>query len=290
LRIFSTAYFVKDDESTVPLAVTSAPIILGKRLFGIVITFRDITKEKEVDKAKSNFVSIASHQLRTPLTGIRWLLETVLKKGHLNMWQMEFLNDALKSNNRMIGLVNNLLNLSRLDTGSIAIQPEDIELIKFINGILRDYKIMAKGGGKKLELKTKIKRLHINCDPQLLTQIVANLLSNAIKYTHKNTVVSVAIKHVNEFVDISVQDRGIGVSKEDQARLFTKFFRTEDAVRTSTAGSGLGLYIVKRILDAIGGKISFSSVPDKGSIVTFSLPIKGVKKKAGEKSIIGWRS
>ena len=287
-RIFSNDFFVRSDGSEMPLATTTAPIFLGTKLFGIVITFRDITKEREVDRAKSEFVSIASHQLRTPLTGIRWLIEAVLKKGHLTVWQMEFLQDALQSNNRMIRLVNDLLNLSRLETGAISIKPKEINLVDFLNDMVRDYKAVAEESQKTLILKSDINKSMVSCDPQLLNQVVANLISNAIKYTRPKTKVTVYLKNIHDKVNIAVEDKGIGIPEDDQKHLFTKFFRSEQAIKMSTSGSGLGLYIVKKILESLGGEIHCSSTEGKGSVFEFSIPRHGMEKK-GSKGLVGWK-
>jgi len=249
--------------------------------------YTDITERKAIDRAKNEFVSLASHQLRTPLTGIKWLVQAVLKRGGLNEWQVEFLEDAIKSNDRMIGLVNDLLNISRLEAGAVAVEPKKTDLSAFLKELVREAEIDSSKKAQKIQFKKPRQKIIIPLDQQLIGQVITNLLSNAIKYSDANKNITVTLKGREKEVDISVADQGIGLTKNDQSKLFTKFFRSEKATKISTTGSGLGLYIVKKILDSSGGKIRYDSVPGRGTTFTITLPRKGMASRKGKKTLIG---
>jgi len=246
----------------------------------------DITERKEIDRAKTEFVSLASHQLRTPLTGIKWLIQAVLKKGSLNKWQIDFLQDALKSNDRMVMLVSDLLNISRLEAGVVGVAPQKTDITNFIDEIIKEVKVDVSLKQQKIQFKKPKQKIAIALDRELIGQVITNLFSNASKYSNNKTTIIVSMKKLKDEVEISVRDQGIGLSKDDQGKLFDKFFRSDQASRMDTKGSGLGLYIVKKILDAHGGKIKVSSKSGKGSTFTITLPLKGPSHKKGAKELI----
>jgi len=251
---------------------------------------RDITREKEIDKMKTEFVSVASHQLRTPLTAIKWYVEEIYngELGKLNKDQKDYLKQILESNERMIRLVNDLLNVSRLESGRVTIEPTPTDLIGLINSIISECVVLAKARNCELKfIKPKTKLPEINIDPSLIRQVVNNLMSNAIKYSKVGGGKSLVIVELSKKppnVIISVKDEGIGIAKEHQHRVFDKFFRADNAIKSETEGTGLGLYIAKMIVEDSGGKIWFKS-NDQGTTFTFSLPLAGSKERKGEKSL-----
>ena len=240
----------------------------------------------EVDKAKSEFVSLASHQLRTPLTGIKWLLQEIFRKGGLSDIQIEYLDDAMNSNDRMINLVNDLLNVSRLETCTIQAVSTKVDLFEFIHPIIREASILSKETGRILQFHMSDPKIEVILDSQLIGQVITNLLSNAIYYTDKGKTIIISAEKKGKKAIIKVQDEGIGISKEDQKKLFKKFFRAKAAAKRSTTGSGLGLYIVGKILEVCSGTIECSSEEGKGTTFTVSLPLKGPVNKASEKTLI----
>lgn len=284
--VYLKTIYKKPSGLSTPLATTIAPIIHDGKATGLVATFRDITKEKEVDDAKSEFVSLASHQLRTPLTAIKWILEELMRNPSLSKHQLEYLRDAMKSNSRMISLVNDLLNVSRLETGSISVDSIETDVTTTINQLIKEAKPLFNKKKQKLEFLKPSQKIKIEIDPQLLSQVVGNLISNAIKYSDDNSTIKIKLKKEKTGISIMVVDQGIGVPKEQQHRLFQKFFRTGEAVRRSTSGSGLGLYIVKKVIDAMHGKISFESVENEGTSFSMSFPLKGPTIKGDVKKLI----
>jgi signal transduction histidine kinase len=267
-------------------ALASISPIIGEN--GLVRFFvgieRDITKLKEVDRAKTEFVSLASHQLRTPLTAIKWNAEIVLEE-ELSSEVKEYVTQIYQSNERMIDLVNALLNVSRIDMGTFAIDPKEfnpLELVESVIGEL-EFEIVS----KKLKIKKNFNAEinSINTDQKLLRIIVQNLLSNAIKYTNEKGKVAIEIKKDGDCLNFSVSDSGIGIPKKQQARIFSKLFRAENAVESVSDGTGLGLYVTKAVVEQLGGKINFKSIEKKGTTFFFSLPIKGIKKKEGNREL-----
>lgn len=254
-----------------------------KEVVGGVITLHDITHLKEVDRMKTEFVSIASHQLRTPLTSIRLFTE-MLQDLELGEEASEYLGDIHTSTLRMIGLVNNLLNVSRLEAGRLKIEPVATELNGFVHNVIRDVIDWADQFDMAIDFRSQEDEILVEVDTDLLHQVLQNLLTNAVKYTKKEGgVIDVWIEEDQLYYTIAVKDEGIGITKEDQDRMFEKFFRTDYAIKKEADGNGLGLYICKRIMEAAGGKIWFDSIFRKGSTFYVSIPRDGMRRKQGQK-------
>ena len=254
---------------------------------GCVVVFRDITKEREIDKAKSEFVSLASHQLRTPLTSIGLYSEMLLKEevGKLNKEQKKYLNEIYRGNYRMVDLVNALLSVSRLDAGIFDINAKPVDVKSIANSILKDAAKDIKKKNLKLTKRYAKNIEKINLDQKLMRIIFQNLISNSIKYTPKNGKINISIKKENNSILIAVSDSGYGIPKDQQSKIFTKMFRADNIINKDTSGTGLGLYIVKSIVDKSGGKIWFESEENKGSSFYVSFPLSGMKSKFRKKSL-----
>lgn len=247
---------------------------------------RDITKEKEIDKAKSEFVSVASHQLRTPLSAISWYSEMLLAgdAGKLNKTQYSFLKEIYRGNQRMTELVTSLLNVSRLELGTFAVEPSSQSLQLLVEEAIKEMRQTIKA--KKLTITTKYAKLKdIKLDKKLMFMVLQNLLSNAVKYTPNGGKVALEILHEPPYAVLKIVDTGMGIPEEQQSKIFGKLYRATNAIEQATEGTGLGLYIAKQIVDATGGKISFTSKLNKGTIFTVQIPLKGMKVKTGEKKL-----
>lgn len=283
--IEGTYYFIRKDKSTFPMALIVTPIKLGGKIIGALDIFRDIAREMEIDRAKSEFVSLASHQLRTPLGVIKWYLEALENENYLQkapQQTKEYFDQIYISNERILSLVSDLLSVSRIEQGRVKNVPKSVDIIQLVKELLEQMQIVA--SKKKIDLSLtiqdrKIPPLYI--DNLRFNEVIENLISNAIEYTLSSGTIDVVVKKVDEMLFISVKDSGIGISETDQKRLFTKFFRSDKAISHNPEGSGLGLYVVKSYVEGWGGKIAVESAEGKGSTFTVSLPISQKKETIG---------
>lgn len=252
-----------------------APVLDEKNvnLLGFVGIEWDITKEKEVDQAKTEFVSLASHQLKNPLTVIRLYTNLILeqKLGKLVGRQKKALNQIKSANERMINLVNSLLNISRIELGRLTGKPELIKIASLTQNIFKELKPQIEK--KAIIFKEKHpKHLTIRQDPNLLTIILQNLVSNAVKYTPKAGKVIFKTSLSNGNLKFEVTDTGYGIPKKEQGKMFTKLFRASNIQEKEPEGNGLGLYLVKLVVDKLKGKIWFKSRENKGTTFYVTLP------------------
>ena len=264
-----------------PVAVTVSPIVLNNQPIGAVEVFRDITQEQEIDRMKSEFISIASHQLRTPLTAIKtyaYLLSSGYR-GDLNDEQQEFMKIILSSIERMNELINILLDVSRIEAGKIHIVLKETNVHDLVKEIIDGLKTEA--DNKQIDIKLKSQKLPIiaTVDQILTAEVISNLLTNAIKYTPPSGKITVSISEKNDDLIIKVKDNGYGIPKPIQDQIFTKFFRADNIRHREPSGTGLGLYMVKQIVENMGGHIRFDSQEDQGTTFTINIP-KNTKPRA----------
>ncbi|MFH1643288.1 MAG: ATP-binding protein [Patescibacteria group bacterium] len=257
------------------LEVSVINILGEKEEGGHLVILHNITREKRIEKMKTEFVSIAAHQLRTPLSAIKWTLRMFLDGdlGKVSKEQKGFLEKTYQSNERMISLINDLLNVSRIEEGRYVYRLDTVDIAKMTQILINAQKVNAEKRGIQLEYDMpKKKSPKIKVDEEKIGLAIQNLIDNAIRYTPKGGKVSVFLKNKKEGLEISVKDSGIGIPEDQQKRIFTKFFRATNAMKIDTEGSGLGLFIVKNIIDAHKGKVSFKSEKNKGTIFSIVLP------------------
>jgi two-component system sensor histidine kinase VicK len=271
-----------------PVSYRSAAIFSGDKPVGAVIVFRDISAEFESDRAKSEFVSIASHQLRTPLTAIRWYAEAIAdgEYGPLAPEMMEAIQTVCVSSRRMSSLIDTLLNVARLESGRLRIAPEAGDLPALLREIAAEN--LPAITHRKINFKTELAAdiPPINFDPDLVKVVLQNLLTNAIKYTLSGGTVTVSITHDGDSVVTAVADTGIGIPEHQHSQIFQKMFRASNVTTTNTEGNGLGLYIAKMVVEQCGGRIWFETKEGAGTTFYFTLPIKGVPYHEGNRSLI----
>jgi PAS domain S-box-containing protein len=286
--VSSGDFYVVTPTARRPFAYRSAPIVSGGSVVGTVLVFRDIEEEVRIDRAKTEFVSTASHQLRTPLTAIRWYAEAIMNgdEGPMNDGIASNVSVIVESSRRMASLINTLLNVSRLETGRMRIAPEASDLQAIVREVWEENQpaVVAKSLTYAPSFAPGLPL--INADRNLLKIVVQNLVGNAIRYSHAGGAIRVAIEREGESVTMAVEDSGIGIPAKLQDRVFTKMFRAPNAVVMEQDGNGLGLYIAKNIVDQSGGRIWFESVENEGTKFAFTLPIKGVPAKPGEQTLI----
>jgi PAS domain S-box-containing protein len=248
---------------------------------------RDVTKLKEAEQVKTDFISFASHQLRTPLTVIKW--NTEMLRSHssqgLTLEQKKYLTEIERGEKRMALLINSLLNISRLEAAKIKIDPKPTDMIKLVSSVI--YEVNSYASAKNCAIifnKSDQSPLLIDLDVALFRQILVNLLNNATHYSKpKKCKIEVDFKEVEEYYQIDVVDDGIGIPANAQSKIFDKFFRADNAIKFNTEGTGLGLYMIKLIIERSGGKIWFESTEGKGSAFHFTIPKTGMKKTNDEK-------
>lgn len=261
----------------------------GAVLGGVVI-MRDTTLETEIERAQTEFVSIASHQLSAPLAAIRWNIEMLLNKdaGPISEKQQAYLVDVMESNRRMTRLVNDLLNVSRLEGGRMRVVPQSVNLLELIRDVLDEYERFRRSLGCSVRVVWDSKRPPpvVNTDPVLLRQVINNLVVNAIQYSSPpQSKIVATIEQRSVDYKISLWDNGIGIPREAQKKIFSKFYRADNAQIKDAIGSGLGLYIAKMLIALLGGKVSFRSSPKDGTTFFVTMPRRGSKKHKGEKTL-----
>lgn len=260
------------------LEVSTVFLSQQKEIIGTMVILHDVTREKIVERMKSEFVSLAAHQLRTPLSAIKWTLGTLLAGdfGELAADQKNYVKMAYQSNQRLIDLINDLLNVTRIEEGRFVYNTTPMDIEQMVESMIQSYKREVIGE-KRLTLtfvKPKQKLPKVEVDAEKINLAIQNFIDNAIKYTPSGGKITVSLELIDKEIKFSVKDTGIGIPKDQQERIFTKFFRAPEAVKMATEGSGLGLYITKNIVEAHGGKIGFESEKGKGSTFWFTLPIK----------------
>jgi len=265
-----------DDDRIV--AVSVAPVILGDEFLGTVSIFRDITREVEVDRLKSEFVATVSHELRTPMTSVKGYVEMLLMGavGSINEEQRRFLQTIKGNIDRLGGLVNDLLDISRIESGRVALSLEPVD-VGVILGEVREA-VLRRG---RIESKPLEIDLHLPdslppawADRDRLRQIINNLVENSFNYTPAGGLIDLMARHEGSRIVVSISDNGIGILPADLPKVFERFYRGEQALNMSVAGTGLGLSIVRQLVEMHGGEISIQSEgsPGKGTVCTITLP------------------
>jgi two-component system sensor histidine kinase VicK len=245
------------------------------QVLGFVKIISDRTRQIELLRSKSEFVSIAAHQLRTPLTAINWTFEGLSKIDSVDPKDKEIIRNGLIATAKLMKIVNDLLDVSKIEEGRFGYTFEEINITNFITEILTNAQVLSVQYGIKLYFeKGKDTSLILNIDPNRLGMALSNIIDNSIKYNVENGSVTVKLEKLQEkpYLQISIKDTGIGIPPEDMPRLFTKFFRSENVVKRETGGSGLGLYIAKNIILRHGGNIWVESVLDRGTTVYITIP------------------
>jgi signal transduction histidine kinase len=233
-------------------------------------------KLKALDEAKDEFVSMASHQLRTPLTSIKGYLSMVVEgdAGEVNPTQKQMLGQALFSSQRMVYLISDLLNVSRLKTGKFVIEAKPTSLPEVVETELNQLYDGANAKNITLSFDKPSKFPILNLDEMKVRQVIMNFTDNAIYYTPNGGKITVALKDKRDSIEFTVKDTGIGVPKAERHKLFAKFYRAENARKARPDGTGLGLFMAKKVIVAQGGSILFDSKEGKGSTFGFSFPKK----------------
>ncbi len=221
-------------------------------------------------------VSVVSHQLKTPLTVTKGYLEVLLLEdlGKLTPKQKEYLKDALENTTRMIGLVKDLLDVSKIEQNKIELKPTPSSLKNITKNKIKEFDLLIRAKNSSISFKSTEKIPLLNIDSVKIEQVIANFISNAIQYIKTKGKINIEIKRKGNNIIFCCEDNGIGIFEKEKPKIFTKFYRSEEAVALTGTGSGLGLFISKAIIKSSGGKIWFKSKQGQGSKFCFSLPVK----------------
>lgn len=271
--LVSTMYFINKSGDRIPVTETTTPVIINGKNTGAVVIFRDITKEKEIEKTRGDLLALASHQLRTPLSGTKWLIETLQSgiKGPLLPEQKEYLTEIYKINERMTTLVVDMLGVLRMEGGTIPANKSQVSTTTVLDTLLETFTPVAKS--KQLTIRVEKDGEHtIETDPLLLRNIIESFVSNAMNYSNAGGEVVISLKSESSGIVFAVKDSGIGVPKDEQKQLFERFYRASNAKMFNTRGTGLGLYIAATLAKKIGATLTFESEEGMGSTFSVHFP------------------
>lgn len=271
-----TAYFLGSQYISDPLMVALTTMLLAVILliFAFTIT-NNFEKLAEANRLKTEFVNIVSHQLRTPLSNLVWAIELLMsgRAGKIDEKQLEYFKILRENTGRMKELVNNLLTVSRIEQGTLSSKKEEIFLEDLINDTIKHLTPFIKASNVEISFEVQKNLPKIYIDPNQIKLAIENLLDNAVRYTKDKGKIEIRTESRGKDVYFEIKDNGVGIPKDDQKFIFQKFFRSSNAVKHQTQGSGLGLYIVKSIIKKAGGKIGLVSIEGKGTTFWFTLPI-----------------
>ncbi|MEK7114934.1 MAG: ATP-binding protein [Patescibacteria group bacterium] len=240
---------------------------------GFVKIIHDQTREKEILQSQKDFLTIAAHQLRTPGTAVNWAFEALVGDQSLSKEAKDFVNTGHLAAKNLMKIVNDLLNITQIEEGKFGYQFQEIDLITFFDNLLTEAEPIAKEYKVKVYLEKPAQSVKILADVQKLSIAISNIIDNAMKYNVPNGEVVVKIESMPDFsVKISIKDTGVGIPEEEAKNLFNKFFRASNISKTKVEGSGLGLYIVKNVIEKHGGKIWAESVLNRGTTFFIILP------------------
>jgi signal transduction histidine kinase len=275
---------VRGRKGKMVLSAIATPAKEHDKTIGAIQILHDVTRDKEVDRMKTEFISLASHQLRTPLGAIKWYTEMLRggDAGKLNHEQSDYLTNIDMSADRMGKLVGALLNISRIESGRIIVDPQPVNLRSFMDGIVTSMQEQLHRRKQKIAVTIDGSLDTMTADQRLIGEVYLNLLTNASKYTPEGGKITITVKPKGNEIVTSISDNGYGIPKAEQPKIFQKFFRATNILHIETDGTGLGLYLVKSIIESSNGRIWFESHEGKGTTFNFTLPRSGTPDHGGE--------
>jgi len=264
--------YVEDPQIVALIVILAATILF---IIAVIIT-RSFERLAEANRMKSEFISVVSHQLRSPLSNLRWAIELLMsgRLGKIEEKQLEYFKILKENSNRMKELVSDLLTVSRIETARLPLKIEKCSLEEIIRNLIKEFEPFASASNVKITFKPQKILPKISVDASQIKLAIENLLDNAIRYIGEAGEVEIELRKLNKNLYFKIKDTGVGIPKRDQKYIFQKFFRSENIARYQTQGTGLGLYIARAIIEKLGGKIGFKSREGVGSTFWFTLPIK----------------
>lgn len=272
-------FFIRKDRARFPVFLRTNLLEVKGKVRGTVNTFRDITSETKQNEIRGALTSVISHQLRTPLTTLRWFLEPLLSGeiGTFSPKQQKFLSTFSQATERIIKLVDTLINAARVEAGEVRVNTKTVDLAAFTKSIWDELRVFAQEESQQLSLVCPDRLPKIFTDPDLLHEVLSNILHNAIRYTPKDGKIFFSVEIRSPDVLFIIKDTGYGIPKKEQHRIFEKMFRASNVVSKISQGTGLGLYIAKFFTELLNGKIWFESKENKGTTFFISIPFSEAK-------------
>ncbi len=270
-----THYLTKSGQ-VIPIYVTASPILTEGAPTGVIEVFRDLTTEQQLDVAKEEFVSLASHQLRTPATAVKSILSMLSSGdfGALSDVQKKYIDKAMASNDRQLQVIESLLNAALVDAGKMELDLDYIDLTSLVQEAASDQSAFRDARSQTLQIRVPTHEVRLLGDATKLRMVLDNLISNASKYSAAGTKITLVLKRDADRAQITVSDEGVGIPEEQISRLFTKFTRLENELSHDAGGAGLGLFLTKSIIELHRGALAVESTPGEGSTFIVSLPTK----------------
>ncbi len=258
---------------------------------GTIKVIRNMTRQIELLKSKNEFITVASHQLRTPLTAINWVFQEVTREGVTDTERMELLKTGAAATSKLSKIVNDFLDIAKIEEGKYGYEYQETDIVPFIQRAVEAAQLLAKQYKINVYFEKPKGELKAPIDAQKIGIVLSNVIDNAIKYNVQEGSVTIRIRPIEgkPYVEVMIEDTGVGISPENINKLFTKFFRAESTMKLATEGSGLGLYLAKNIIEQHGGKIWAESTLGRGTKIMFTLPtdIALVPKKENQAGIEG---
>jgi len=275
VRLAASDYLVKGSFDEIALSRTISYALQRK-----FIEQQRIDQLIELNQAKDEFISIASHQLRTPATGVKQYLGMVVEGfvGDVPKTQLALLKQAYRSNERQLRIINDLLKVAQVDSGKLKLQLDQVSVEHLLEEVIDEQRSSLKERSQRIKLKQPDDLPSISFDAGAIRMVFENIINNASKYSHEGSDIEVVVTETDETLNISVRDEGVGISEDDLPRLFEKFVRFNNPLSTKVGGTGLGLYWAKRIVDMHGGRIDYRPNVPSGSVFTIVLPKMPVEK------------
>jgi PAS domain S-box-containing protein len=268
-----SAFYYRKDNTKFPASVTASPIFFAGKIIGAIGIFRDITREKEIDKMKTDFISTVSHEIRTPLTtireGVSQALDGIL--GGISEKQREVFVIVLEDSDRLKRIIDNLLDISKIEAGKVELGKELVEMTDLVKGVVSGFSLRAKEKNLQIDTYFSKEKITANIDKDRIIQVFTNLVGNSLKFTPAGFI-TVSVVEKDEVIECSVKDTGKGIPKEDLPKLFSKFQQFGRQRGPGEKGTGLGLSISRGIIELHKGKIWAESEPHRGTVITFTLP------------------
>ncbi len=269
-------YYRRKDGSRVIVDLSVAPVMIDGTPSGAIEVFRDVTQEAALERAKDEFISLASHQLRTPATGVKQYAGMLLEgyAGELSVAQQAMVQSIYDSNERQITIINDLLKVAHIDAGQVKIEKHSTDIIQLIRDVIKEQEHKFKTRHQTITFSHRRARLDALIDPKNMRMVLENIVDNASKYTPEGKAIKVTVRHDEKRIEIAVRDQGVGIEPRDIPKIFQKFSRLNNPLSVMVGGTGLGLYWAKKIIQLHGGSITVSSQPNQGTVFTVLLPIR----------------